>query len=37
VVPPATNVLDVLVAQLRRKLGPPPILHTVRGVGHLLR
>jgi two-component system, OmpR family, response regulator len=37
VVPPATNVLDVLIAQLRRKLGPPPILHTVRGVGHLLR
>jgi len=37
VVPPATNVLDVLIAQLRRKLGPPPVLHTVRGVGHLLR
>ena len=37
VVPPATNVLDVLVAQLRRKLGPPPVLHTVRGVGYLLR
>jgi two-component system OmpR family response regulator len=36
-VPPATNVLDVLIAQLRRKLGPPPVLHTVRGVGHLLR
>ena len=37
VAPPATNVLDVLVAQLRRKLGPPPVLHTVRGVGYLLR
>jgi DNA-binding response OmpR family regulator len=36
-VPPATNVLDVLVAQLRRKLGAPPVLHTVRGVGYLLR
>ncbi|MFE9207274.1 winged helix-turn-helix domain-containing protein [Micromonospora sp. NPDC007230] len=36
-VPPASNVLDVLVAQLRRKLGPPPVLHTVRGVGYLLR
>jgi two-component system, OmpR family, response regulator len=36
-VPPATNVLDVLIAQLRRKLGAPPVLHTVRGVGHLLR
>ena len=37
IVPPATNVLDVLIAQLRRKLGLPPILHTVRGVGYLLR
>lgn len=36
-VPPASNVLDVLVAQLRRKLGTPPILHTVRGVGYVLR
>jgi DNA-binding response OmpR family regulator len=36
-VPPASNVLDVLIAQLRRKLGPPAILHTVRGVGYLLR
>lgn len=36
IVPPASNVLDVVVAQLRRKLGDPPILHTVRGVGHQL-
>jgi len=36
-VPPASNVLDVLVAQLRRKLGAPPVLHTVRGLGYLLR
>jgi two-component system, OmpR family, response regulator len=36
IVPPASNVLDVLVAQLRRKLGPPPLLHTVRGFGYLL-
>ncbi|MEV4757325.1 response regulator transcription factor [Micromonospora sp. NPDC049559] len=36
-VPPASNVLDVLIAQLRRKLGPPAVLHTVRGVGYLLR
>ncbi|MEU6642757.1 response regulator transcription factor [Saccharomonospora sp. NPDC046836] len=35
-VPPASNVLDVLITQLRRKLGPPPVLHTVRGVGYLL-
>jgi DNA-binding response OmpR family regulator len=25
-----------VVAQLRRKLGDPPILHTVRGVGYHL-
>jgi DNA-binding response OmpR family regulator len=36
-VPPSSNVLDVLIAQLRRKLGPPPLLHTVRGVGYLIR
>ncbi|AGZ43908.1 response regulator transcription factor [Actinoplanes friuliensis] len=35
-VPPSTNVLDVLIAQLRRKLGRPPILQTVRGTGYLL-
>jgi DNA-binding response OmpR family regulator len=35
-VPPASNVLDVQIAQLRRKLGDPPILHTVRGVGYRL-
>jgi two-component system, OmpR family, response regulator len=33
----ASNVLDVLVAQLRRKLGKPAVLHTVRGVGYLIR
>jgi two-component system OmpR family response regulator len=36
IVPPASNVLDVVVAQLRRKLGDPPILHTLRGVGYHL-
>jgi DNA-binding response OmpR family regulator len=36
-VAPASNVLDVLIAQVRRKLGDPPVLHTVRGVGYLLR
>jgi two-component system OmpR family response regulator len=35
-VPPASNVLDVLIAQLRRKLGPPPLVHTVRGFGYAL-
>ena len=31
---PASNVLDVLVGQLRRKLHDPPVVHTVRGVGY---
>ncbi|GGK73371.1 response regulator transcription factor [Mangrovihabitans endophyticus] len=35
-VPPQSNVLDVVVAQLRRKLGDPPVLLTVRGVGYRL-
>jgi two-component system, OmpR family, response regulator len=33
---PGSNVLDVLVAQLRRKLGPPALIQTVRGVGYRL-
>lgn len=35
-----TNIVDVYVAYLRKKLDPehePPMLHTVRGVGYLLR
>jgi len=35
-----TNIVDVYVAYLRRKLdmeGEPPMLHTVRGVGYVLR
>ncbi|MGI5183577.1 response regulator transcription factor [Dactylosporangium sp. CA-152071] len=31
---PASNVLDVVVAQLRRKLRDPPLIHTVRGTGY---
>ena len=31
---PASNVLDVLITQLRRKLGRPPMIHTVRGIGY---
>ncbi|WP_067573446.1 response regulator transcription factor [Nocardia acidivorans] len=30
---PASNVVDVVIAQLRRKLGEPPLIDTVRGVG----
>ncbi|WP_433269078.1 response regulator transcription factor [Actinosynnema sp. CS-041913] len=33
---PASNVLDVVIAQLRRKLHDPPLIHTVRGVGYLI-
>ncbi|GAA2841380.1 response regulator transcription factor [Crossiella cryophila] len=36
-VAPASNVLDVVIAQLRRKLGQPPMLHTVKGTGYFLR
>ena len=31
------NVVDRYVARLRRKLGEPPLIHTVRGVGFMLR
>jgi two-component system OmpR family response regulator len=33
-VDPASNVLDVVITQLRRKLRNPPMIHTVRGVGY---
>lgn len=33
---PQSNVLEVLVSQLRRKLGGPPVVHTVRGIGYRL-
>jgi two-component system OmpR family response regulator len=31
---PASNVLDVVIAQLRRKLHDPPMIHTERGTGY---
>jgi two-component system response regulator MprA len=31
------NVVDRYVAYLRRKLGDPPLIHTVRGAGFVLR
>ena len=36
---PGSNVVDVHVGNLRRKLGEPggPLIHTVRGVGYMLR
>jgi len=33
---PTSNVVDVVVAQLRRKLGEPSLIHTVRGIGYQL-
>jgi len=37
---PQTNVVDVLVSRLRERIDRPfgkPLLHTVRGVGYVLR
>lgn len=33
---PMSNTVEVHVASLRRKLGDPPLIHTVRGVGYVL-
>lgn len=33
---PASNVVDVIVGQLRRKLGDPAVIATVRGAGYRL-
>lgn len=33
---PMSNVVDVVIAQLRRKLGEPQLIGTVRGVGYRL-
>lgn len=32
-----TNVLDVYVSRLRRKLGDPPLIHTLHRVGYILK
>lgn len=34
---PSSNVLQVLMAQLRRKLGEPAVIQTVRGLGYRLQ
>ena len=31
------NIVEVYVRQLRRALGDPELIHTVRGVGYALR
>ncbi|MEU7143113.1 response regulator transcription factor [Nocardia sp. NPDC046473] len=33
---PASNVVDAVIAQLRRKLGPPQVIETVRGTGFMI-
>lgn len=33
---PSSNVVDVIIGQLRRKLGDPPLIVTVRGAGYAL-
>ncbi|MFD8497580.1 response regulator transcription factor [Amycolatopsis sp. NPDC059657] len=33
---PMSNVVDAVIAQLRRKLGPPIIIGTVRGAGYIV-
>ncbi|WP_306216081.1 winged helix-turn-helix domain-containing protein, partial [Actinoplanes sp. RD1] len=34
---PASNVVDVVIRQLRRKLGPPDPIESLRGVGYRIR
>jgi two-component system, OmpR family, response regulator MprA len=34
---PSSNSLEVYVGYLRRKLGEPRLIHTVRGIGYVLR
>jgi two-component system copper resistance phosphate regulon response regulator CusR len=33
---PMSNVVDAVIAQLRRKLGPPILIDTVRGAGYII-
>jgi DNA-binding response OmpR family regulator len=33
---PMSNVVDVVIRRLRRKLGEPELIHTVRGRGYRL-
>ena len=33
----SSNTLDVYISRLRRKLGNPPLIHTLYGVGYILR
>jgi len=33
---PSSNIVDAVIAQVRRKLGPPVMINTVRGAGYLV-
>ncbi|RJO72260.1 DNA-binding response regulator [Nocardia panacis] len=33
---PNSNVVDAVMAQLRRKLGPPQVIETIRGIGFMI-
>ncbi|WP_280392513.1 response regulator transcription factor [Nocardia brasiliensis] len=33
---PVSNVVDAVIAQLRRKLGPPQVIETIRGTGFMI-
>ncbi|RYD01924.1 hypothetical protein N752_27760 [Desulforamulus aquiferis] len=32
----STNIVESYIGRLRRKLGDPPIIHTLRGAGYVL-
>jgi two-component system copper resistance phosphate regulon response regulator CusR len=34
---PMSNVVDVVIGQLRRKIGPPEMISTVRGAGYRIQ
>jgi DNA-binding response OmpR family regulator len=37
---PSTNIIDVYIRRLRQKIdadGRPPLIHTVRGIGYVLK
>ena len=34
---PMSNLLHVYVGYIRRKLGEPTLIHTVRGIGYIMR
>ncbi|MGE3909268.1 MAG: response regulator transcription factor [Chloroflexota bacterium] len=35
--PDESNLVEVYVGRLRKRLGPPPLIHTVRGIGYRMQ